>query len=329
VSMLMIVTLFALCALVIVVSGARLSYYGDVIAERSGLGQAWVGVIAMASVTSLPELVTGVSASVIGAPEIAAGDVVGSCLFNLLILGVLDLLSPKPLFHRLRPVHTLSAALGAILLLALAASILTASRWPSIGWVGAPSLVLFGGYMMAVRSIYNFEHTHDQVADSEGLGERYAHLSLKGALWRYAGTAVVLVGAAANLPGLAVRFADATGLAQGFVGTAFVALSTSLPEVVVSLAAMRLGAWDMAAANVLGSNMFNVAIFAVDDVFFTDGPIYAAVSQGHAITAIAAATMSAIVIVGLTARPPRLFSRVSWTLVGLTAIYLMATWLAL
>lgn len=328
-SMLMIVTLFALCALVIVVSGARLSYYGDVIAERSGLGQAWVGVIAMASVTSLPELVTGVSASIIGAPEIAAGDVVGSCLFNLLILGVLDLLSPKPLFHRLRPVHTLSAALGAILLLALAASILTASRWPSIGWVGAPSIVLFGGYMMAVRSIYNYEHTHDQVAESEGLGERYAHLSLKSALWRYAGTAVVLVGAAANLPGLAVRFAEATGLAQGFVGTAFVALSTSLPEVVVSLAAMRLGAWDMAVANVLGSNMFNVAIFAVDDVFFTDGPIFAAVSQGHAITAIAAATMSAIVIVGLTARPPRLFGRVSWTLVGLTAIYLTATWLAL
>ena len=328
-SMLMIVTLFALCALVIVVSGARLSYYGDVIAERSGLGQAWVGVIAMASVTSLPELVTGVSASIIGAPEIAAGDVVGSCLFNLLILGVLDLLSPKPLFHRLRPVHTLSAALGAILLLALAASILTASRWPSIGWVGAPSIVLFGGYMMAVRSIYNYEHTHDQVADSDGLGARYAHLSLKGALWRYAGTAVVLVGAAANLPGLAVRFADATGLAQGFVGTAFVALSTSLPEVVVSLAAMRLGAWDMAVANVLGSNMFNVAIFAVDDVFFTDGPIFAAVSQGHAITAIAAATMSAIVIGGLTARRPRLFSRVSWTLIGLVAIYLMATWLAL
>ena len=328
-SMLMIVTLFALCALVIVVSGARLSYYGDVIAERSGLGQAWVGVIAMASVTSLPELVTGVSASIIGAPEIAAGDVVGSCLFNLLILGVLDLLSPRPLFHRLRPVHTLSAALGAILLLALAAAILTASRWPSIGWVGAPSIVLFGGYMMAVRSIYNYERTHDQVADVAGLSERYAHLSLKGALWRYAGTAVVLVGAAANLPGLAVRFADATGLAQGFVGTAFVALSTSLPEVVVSLAAMRLGAWDMAVANVLGSNMFNVAIFAVDDVFFTDGPIFAAVSQGHALTAIAAATMSAIVIVGLTARPPRLFGRVSWTLGGLTAIYLMATWLAL
>lgn len=326
-SLFTVVTLFALCALVIVVTGARLSYYGDVIAERSGLGQAWVGVIAMASVTSLPELVTGVSAVVINAPEIAAGDVVGSCLFNLLILGMLDVASPRPLFHRLRPVHTLSAALGAVLLIGAGAAILTAGRWPSLGWIGTPSVVLFGGYLMAVRSIYNYERTHDQVSD-DGLGERYAHLSLRGAIWRYAGTAVVLVAAASNLPSLAVALADATGLAEAFVGTAFVALSTSLPEVVVSLAAMRLGAWDMAAANVLGSNLFNVAILAIDDIFFTQGPLLATVSPAHAITALGAAAMSVIVIAGLVARPPRLFSRVSWTLIGLVTIYVLTNLLA-
>ena len=134
-SLLSVASLFFLCGLVIVVSGVRLSYYGDVIAERSGLGQAWVGVIAMASVTSLPELVTGVSAAVIHAPEIALGDIVGSCLFNLLILGVLDLMTPTPLLNRLRPVHTLSAALGALLLAMLAIAILTAGRWPSLGWL--------------------------------------------------------------------------------------------------------------------------------------------------------------------------------------------------
>ena len=326
--LLMVVTLFALCALVIVVSGARLSYYGDVIAERSGLGHAWVGVIAMASVTSLPELVTGVSASVIGAPEIAAGDVAGSCLFNLLILGMLDLLSPQPIFHRLKPVHTLSAALGALLLLGVATSILTAARWPAIRWIGVSSVVLFVGYLLAVRSIYNYERRHDQVTDENVLAERYAHLSLRGAVLRYAGMAVVLVAAASNLPGLAVQFAEATGLDQGFVGTSVVALSTSLPEVVVSLAAMRLGAWDMAAANVLGSNLFNVAILPIDDLFFTGGPLLAAISPGHAVTAAAAAAMSLIVIVGLVARPPRLFGRVSWTLIGLIGVYALTTWIA-
>lgn len=327
-SLLMVSSLFFLCALVIVASGTRLSYYGDVIAERSGLGQAWVGVIAMASVTSLPELVTGVSAAVIDAPEIALGDVVGSCLFNLLILGVLDLMTPTPLLNRLRPVHTLSAALGALLLAVAAVAILTAGRWPALGWIGLSSPLLFGGYLLSVRALFVFERSHDQVADDNVLAERYAHLSLRGAVLRYVATAVVLVVAAADLPSLAVRFAALTGLDQGFVGTAFVALSTSLPEVVVSTAAMRLGAWDMAAANLLGSNLFNVAILAVDDLAFVRGPLLASVSPGHAVTALGAVAMSVIVIAGLVVKPKPVAGRLTLPLIGLLATYAVTTWLA-
>lgn len=327
-SLLSVASLFFLCGLVIVVSGVRLSYYGDVIAERSGLGQAWVGVIAMASVTSLPELATGVSAAVIHAPEIALGDIVGSCLFNLLILGVLDLMTPTPLLNRLRPVHTLSAALGALLLAMLAIAILTAGRWPSLGWVGVTSPILFGGYLLSVRALYLFERTHDQVADDNVLAGKYAHLSLRGAIVRYLGVAAVLVTAAANLPSLAVRFAALTGLDQGFVGTAFVALSTSLPEVVVSVAAVRLGAWDMAAANILGSNLFNVAILAIDDVAFVGGPLLASVSPGHAVTALGAVMMSVVVIAGLVVRPKPIAGRLTLPLLALLLTYLVTTWLA-
>jgi cation:H+ antiporter len=323
-----IASLFLLCTLAIVITGSRLAYYGDVIAERSGLGQAWVGVIAMASVTSLPELVTGVTASLIGAPEIAVGDIVGSCLFNLLLLGALDLASPTPLLNRLRPVHTLSAALGALLLCLLAISVLTAPRWPALGWIGWSSPLLFGVYLLAVRALFLFEHRHDQVTDENLLAERYADLSLRTAVWRYLGAAVLLVIAAANLPPLAVQLAEATGLAQGFVGTAFVALSTSLPEIVVSLTAMRLGAWDLAAANVLGSNLFNVAIVAIDDLAFTGGPLLLHVSNGHAVTALGAATMSIVVIAGLVVKPKPLAGRFTMSMMTLLAIYLVTTWLA-
>jgi len=78
---------FAACTAIILYSGTRLSLYGDVIAEKSGLGRTWIGVILMASVTSLPELVTGISSvAIYNLPNIAAGDVLGSCMFNLLIL---------------------------------------------------------------------------------------------------------------------------------------------------------------------------------------------------------------------------------------------------
>jgi cation:H+ antiporter len=323
-----ILSLFALCALVIVISGARLSYYGDVIAERSGLGQAWVGVAAMASVTSLPELVTGVSASLIDAPAIAMGDVVGSCLFNLLILGLLDLGTPQQLFHRLRPVHTLSAALGALLLSLVAWAILTAGHLPTMGGLDVMTPVLFIGYLLAIRAVYRFEHTHDQVRDDNVLADRYAGLSLSHAVWRYAGWAVVLVAAAANLPSLAVALAEATGLGQAFVGTAFVALSTSLPEVVVSIAAVRLGAWDMAAANLLGSNLFNVAILAIDDLAYRRGSLLADAGASQALTAIGAVIMSVIVIACLIARPRPIAGRLTVPSLALLVVYLVTSWMA-
>ena len=84
---------FLILALVILIAGSRLSFYGDVIADRSGFGRTWVGVILMASVTSVPELATGISSvTVVGSPDIALGDVLGSCMFNLVILALVCVL---------------------------------------------------------------------------------------------------------------------------------------------------------------------------------------------------------------------------------------------
>jgi cation:H+ antiporter len=122
------VALFGVCTLLIVLSGVRLSRYGDVIAEKSGLGGTWMGVLVMAAVTSLPELVTGVSSIVVfDVPDIAAGDVIGSCMFNLLILAFLDFRHPEPLSARIHQGHVLSAAFG-IVMLGLAALAMLPAR---------------------------------------------------------------------------------------------------------------------------------------------------------------------------------------------------------
>ena len=85
---------FLACAVIIIYSGSKLSFYGDKIANLTGLGKAWIGLILMAAVTSLPELITGISSVVIvDAPNLAAGDIFGSCMFNLLILSVLVFLN--------------------------------------------------------------------------------------------------------------------------------------------------------------------------------------------------------------------------------------------
>lgn len=83
--------MYAACNALIVFSGAKLSRYGDILAGKTGLGRTWIGVVLMASVTSLPELITGLgSVTYAGVPDIAVGDVLGSCAFNLLILAADD-----------------------------------------------------------------------------------------------------------------------------------------------------------------------------------------------------------------------------------------------
>jgi cation:H+ antiporter len=103
---------FALVTGVIFFAGANLSKYGDMIAEKTGLGRTWVGVILTASVTSLPELVTGVSSvAAFNLPGIALGDVFGSCMFNLLILAGLDVMSrSKPISAKAHQGHVLAAS---------------------------------------------------------------------------------------------------------------------------------------------------------------------------------------------------------------------------
>lgn len=96
-----IIAAFVICSALILWAGVRLSRYGDIIAQRTGLGGTWIGLILLSTVTSLPELVTGASAIVMfDVPDIAVGDVIGSCMLNLVILALLDVRHPDPLSAR-------------------------------------------------------------------------------------------------------------------------------------------------------------------------------------------------------------------------------------
>ncbi len=141
----------------------------------------------------------------------------------------------------------------------------------------------------------------------------------------YAVNAVVIVAAASFLPGLGARIAEMTGLGQTFVGSLFIAMSTSLPELVVTMATVRIGAIDLALGNLFGSNLFNVAILAADDIIYTKGPILADVSSNHLITAASAIAMTAAVVVGLTYRTIKQPFLLAWDSMGILAIYFVST----
>lgn len=321
---------FLLCAAVIFFAGTRLSRYGDVIAEKSGLGRTWIGVILMASVTSLPELITGFSSVVIfDLPDIAAGDVLGSCMFNLLILAFLDFQTPStPVSSRAHHGHILTAGFGVVLLSIAATGIVGAQAWPTLGWFGLYSVVFLAVYAMAMRAIYIQERRRLQGVIRKLAEEgEYRHISARRAYSMYAANAVLVIAAATFLPGLGEQIAGMTGLGGTFVGTLFIAMSTSLPEIVVSASAMRIGSVDLAVGNLLGSNLFNIAILGLDDIFYVSGPLLARVSASHVISALGAILMTGIAMAGLQYRTERKRLILAWDSTSLVLAYGAAIYL--
>jgi cation:H+ antiporter len=318
---------FIACTGIILVSGTYLSKYGDVIAEKTGLGRTWVGVILMASVTSLPELVTGISsAAIFNVPDIAVGDVLGSCMFNILILAVLDFMSgPAPISTKAHQGQVLTAAFGMLLLGLVNVSLFGAAQMPSVGWVGIYSLVFITVYLIAMRSVFFYEKRRiAELIEVVAEEMRYEKIPKARAYQMYGLNALLTIGAAVYLPSLGERIAEVTGLGQTFVGNIFIALSTSLPELVVSIATFKLGAIDMAFGNIFGSNLFNIVILAVDDFFYTKGPILSHVSANHLISSSAAIAMTAVAAIGLTYRASKKWLFFAWDSVAILAIYVFA-----
>ncbi len=317
----------AVCALTIAYAGSRLARLADAIGEKTGMSASWVGVLLLAAVTSLPELATGISAvTMADAPNIAVGDVLGSTVFNLALLVVLDVLHrPDTIYGRASTGHILSAGFGVILLSVVGASVLLqrAQLLPALGWLGGYTPLLVVLYLLAMRSIFSYEQRQAS-ALRPAAERRYDALGLRATMLQFALFAGVVTLAGTWLPVAGTRVADEMGWSRTFVGTLLVAGATSLPEVVVTLAALRLRALDMAIGGLLGSNLFDLLIIAVDDLFYTRGPLLAEVSPVHAVTAFSAVMMSGAVIVGLVYRPRRRLMRaMSVVSAALLAVYLV------
>jgi len=297
---------FAICVAVILLAGRQVARYGDVIAEKTGLGGAWVGVVLVAVTTSLPELFTGISSvTLAAAPDLTVGNLFGANTFNLLNLALLDIAYRRgPLLTAAGSGHLLTAGLSLVLVAFVAASLLISKlvSFPAIGWVGLYTPVIFLLYLLAVRMIFNHERAQSPGPEAP---IKYSGVSLRQAYQRFGVAALFIIGAGFWLALVGKEMAEVTGLTQGFVGTLFLGFTTTLPEITVSFAALRLGACDLSVANMMGSSLFNMAIIGIDDLFYTGGPILDAVSQNHLLTALVVILMTSVVMVGIILRPQR------------------------
>lgn len=316
---------FLLCAVIIFFAGKKLSLYGDMLSEKTGLSKGWVGLILLASVTSLPELMVGISSSaIVQSADLAVGDILGSCAFNLGILAMLDAFVPmrRPLLGVASPSHMLNAGLG-IILLTLVGFAFFLSDYALTPWLAVSSLTFVVVYIIAVRIIYQNEKNHKEEGNNNIISEKVRNTTLRIIILNYSIFAGIIIVAALSLPYFAEHIAEITGLGKSFVGTFFLAASTSLPEIAVSIAAVRIGSVDLSVGNLLGSNIFNILILAIDDMVYTKGFILQDASDFHLLSVLSTIVMSAIVIIGLSYRAKGKRFWLAWDAAIIFIVYIL------
>jgi cation:H+ antiporter len=297
---------FALTALLVVLAAIQLATYGDVIAVRTGLGGLFIGTLLVAMATSLPELLTAVNAIQQGAPNLTAGDIFGSGMFNMLLLALVDLLHrQKRVLRLVAAVHALSGGL-AVLLTGLAVFFIWADIDLQIGWMGVDSLILMALYLYGLRLINrNARRAGASLPPEEELPKTAPPLWVAGLGFLLA--TLVLVLTTPWLVHSAIGIAEITGLSTGFVGAALVAVVTSLPEAASTLAAVRIGAYDLAVGNLFGSNLFNMFALGLIDFFYTDGRLLSVIDPNLTLAGLMALLLTSIALIGNLAQEERRF----------------------
>ncbi|SIQ69140.1 sodium:calcium antiporter [Halanaerobium kushneri] len=322
---------FILMAIFIIISGTYLSKFGDIIADKSGLGQAFIGGILIAMATSLPELVTSISSALVGAPDIAVGNAFGSNTFNLVILAFADLLQGKgPLLLRVNYSHLLSGLVG-VLLSALVVFSLILSHFMnfnlSIFGVGVDSITLLITYIISVRMIYRYDQKNPLDPDDPVKEDSNPDYTLNKALMGFAACAVVIVFSGYRLTITADQISMLTGIDQSFIGSVMVAAATSLPELVATISAVKIGAYNMAVGNVFGSNIFNMTVIFFADIFYRQGVLLQDAKIVHILTATVGIVMATIILIGLFYRSRRSFMWMGWDAIAAAAVYFAGVYL--
>jgi len=313
-----IVASFVVAAGVIAWAGTVLTRAADVFADLTGIGEALVGAVLLGAMTSLAGVVTSLVAAADGYPTLAVSNAIGGIAVQTLFLAVADLA-----YRRANLEHaaaSLANLMNSALLLGLLVLLLLVVVSPAVTvWgVNPGSPLVLVAYVCGVslahrasekprwRPVSTRETVEDEPEDESedhSLGEVTVKLLVSGAFVAAAGYLVSQTGA---------ELTERTPLSESFVGSLFTAVATSLPELVVSVQAVRRGALTLAVGNIVGGNSFEVLVVAAADFVYRDGSILHAASQSQAFIVGLTALLMAVLQIGLLHRQRHGVAGIGW-----------------
>ncbi len=240
--------------------------YVDLLDKKSNLSGAFIGGVILAAVTSLPELFTSFTALYIGQTDLITGNIIGSNLFNLGVLGIMTAISTKHFLaakvstsHRVVCIGTLFSYA------AIAFYFIVKSSIPWLSWI--PTIVMVVVYIFGIRKLSAAEESGDDEEDN-------SKLTLFQVSVRFVICAVCLVIASILITRLTDQISERLQLGKTFAGALLLGVVTSLPELSSSVMLLKRRNFNAMAGNMIGSNIFNCVILALCDVLTFTNPIY-------------------------------------------------------
>lgn len=337
---------FLLASVVIWRAGTRLELIVDKIARRTGIGQAFAGMLLLATSTSLPEVATTVSAVLIyDNASLAVHNLVGGVALQTALLVVADATSRnKGALTSFQPRFVLLIqGVGLIMLLQLVIASASAGGAPELGWFSMWLLLLVVAYVAMAYLTYRYrKHSrwtptatadnpagaaseNQDVDDGDDASDEPSSAPgappLRRLCCQFAGAGALVLVAGWAASGAADSLAEQTGLGSAFLGATFLALATSLPELSTTISASRNGRYATAISNVFGSNAFDVSLLFVADILFLDGSIMRNAASSVVFISALGAVMTCVYLWGLMERANRTVARLGWDSVLALALY--------
>lgn len=301
---------FALAGVVVWFGGTRLTGYVDQLSIRTGLGEAFAGMLFLGVITSLPELANTVTASATNNPGLAINNLLGSASINIFLLAVGDaVVERSALTSVVAKPSTLMMSVLCMLVLILTGIAITTGDVPVFGiglWGLAITAVAIGGFWLAAgygaRSQWSVVHPAQRVAEEIAVAGEEAGLPLRALVIRIAVAGGVIFAAGFVLSQIGDALAVQTGLGSGLVGFLLIGVSTSMPELSTIIESMRRRRYELAFGQVLGTNFVNLSMILVADLVFTGGPVINELGRFETVSALLGAVLIGIFFVGLLER---------------------------
>jgi cation:H+ antiporter len=304
-------------SLILLVAGVVIRYCGvwltvraEALARITGLGQALLGAVFLGAITSLAGTVTSVTAAIEGHAELAFGNAIGGIAAQTTFLVIADMLLRRAnLEHAAASEANLMQ--GALLIVLLSIP-LVAIGMPSLSIlaVDVVSVLLVVAYVFGIRLVsrahkwpmWNPRQTSDTQEPERTDSTREERDSLAKLWLQFFGLAVIVGVAGWFVARAGLGLVESAGLSETVVGNLVTSVTTSIPELVIAITAVRRGALTLAVGDILGGNSFDVLFLVVSDVAYREGSIYQAVSASQSSWLAVGILLTGILLMGFVRR---------------------------